>query len=355
MTQISIVGSYPPNYGGISTHVQRLHILLSAAHDSCVKDLYGVGGEDNVAGVDRVYGNKIQRVWRCRTQLIERGAELEHFHVSAMRKFLWSTPALLTGRPKARRVLTIHGGAFPEVVAAFSGWEKKLFRWMLGRFDHFVCVSEKQRKVLDEWGVSADHISVINAYLPPVASPISGKFAAVERAKSEGKRVLVCAAQYLEHYGIEELALAMARLEEDLGDEAPKLALVSYAEQDDAYREKCHQLKEKISPIFEYENLNPEQVAEVMALGDVFVRPTWWDGDAISVREAAFFRNRLVATDVTTRPEGTVLCHCKDAESLYQALKQCMEDPAAGVVSFDHQQSLRELAQVYKGLGVEIL
>jgi|GEM_PF-4656369 len=351
MAKISIVGSYPPNYGGISTHVQRLHLLMDGEHQCRVKDLYAMGGEPEVPGVDRIVGNAAQRVLGCRTQLKADAAQLEHFHVSAMRKFLWSTPVLLTGRARATRVLTIHGGAFPEVVAAFSGWEKMLFRWMLNQFDHFVCVSEKQRAVLDSWDVAADRVSVINAYLPPVASAESGTFQAIRDAKEQGRQVLVCAAQYLEHYGIEELSQAMISLHEELGDAVPLLALVSYAEQDQSYKDKCMALRARMPEIVEFVNLNPEQVAELMALGNVFVRPTWWDGDAISVREAAFFGNRLVATNVTTRPEGTVLCDAKDAVTLHKALKTASLDPNAGVVSFDHEQSMQQLLTVYRSLG----
>lgn len=353
MALISIVGSYPPNYGGISTHVRRLHLLLSQTQSCRVKDLYSVGGEEEVEGVDRIYGNKVQRVWRCRTQLNKQRSDLEHFHVSAMRKFLWGSPVLLTGH-KAKRVLTIHGGAFPEVVAAFNILEKKLFQWMLGRFAHFVCVSEKQRQVLDHWGVAADKISVINAYLPPVESVSSGLFSSVEKARADGRQVLICAAQYLEHYGVEELTKALLKLEAHLGDKCPLLALISYAGVNEAYRSECLSLRAELTSVIEFVNLEPEQISELMALGDLFVRPTWWDGDAISVREAAFFGNRLIATDVTTRPEGTVLCGAKDSDSLYNALQECVLNPNKGIVLFDHKESSRALAEVYKGLGVSI-
>lgn len=354
MALISIIGSYPPNYGGISTHVRRLHLLLSQTQSCRVKDLYSVGGEEEVAGVDRIYGNKFQRVWHCRVQLNQQRSDIEHFHVSAMRKFLWSTPVLLTGH-SAKRVLTIHGGAFPEVVAAFNCLEKRLFRWMLGRFEHFVCVSEKQRRVLDVWGVLPEQISVINAYLPPVASQSSGMFANVEQSKIDGKKILICAAQYLEHYGVEELTVAMAKLEADFGDNTPQLVLISYAKVNDAYRQKCLMLRAKLAPVMEFVNLKPEQISELMMLGDMFVRPTWWDGDAISVREAAFFGNRLIATDVTIRPQGTILCEAKNADSLYRALKQCVLDSEKGVVTFNHRQSLCALANIYKIFGVDIL
>lgn len=353
MTSISIIGSYPPNYGGISTHVRRLHLLLKQTQSCRIKDLYSTGGEEEVDGVDRIYGNKLRRVWQCRVQLNQRRSDIEHFHVSAMRKFLWSTPVLLTGH-KAKRVLTIHGGAFPDVVAAFNMLEKKLFQWMLGRFEHFVCVSEKQRQVLDFWGVPTNKISVINAYLPPVESPPSDLFSNVEQAKASGRQILICAAQYLEHYGIAELTKALCHLEAELGEKAPQLALISYAGVNDLYRSKCLALRTELISVMEFVNLEPEQISELMALGDMFVRPTWWDGDAISVREAAFFGNRLIATDVTTRPEGTVLCRAKDSDSLHHALRECVLDPDKGVVSFDHKQSLNALAQIYKGLGVTI-
>lgn len=351
MTQISIIGSYPPNYGGISIHVERLHTLMAKSNDCGVIDFYSDEGVQAAPGVDRVFGNKIQRVLSCRAILKQQGADLEHFHVSAMRKFLWSTPVLLTGRSKKKRVLTIHGGAFPQVVASFNFLEKPLFKWMMGCFDHFVCVSEKQRKVLEEWDIPGHKLSVINAYMPPVKSPVSGVFEELQRAKDSGKKTFVCSSMYLEHYGVEELLQVWPKIEEAHN---VQLALLAYGDVDEGYREKCNVLRKATTSVREFEKLNPALVAELMELSDVFIRPTWWDGDAISLREAAFFGNQLIATDVTTRPDGAVLCNKKDTVSLQQAIETCLADNSAGLVNFDHEMSLRKLSQVYRQLGMDV-
>lgn len=352
MTKISIVGSYPPRYGGISIHIQRLHKLLRPVSDCHVYDLYASGGEPNEPGVHRIYGKSMQRVLRCGEMLRKASSDIEHIHVSAMRKFLWGTPVLLGRKRQGKRILTIHGGAFPEVIASLAVWERVIFHWMLKQFDFFVCVSEKQKQVLLDWGVATCKIAIINAYLPPVREVDTTPFANVLAAKEAGRPILICTASYLEHYGVVELLTALQALS-DKKNSAPCLVFVNYLDVDEPYKKRCKELMKGLD-VFEYKEIDPSQLSALMSIGDIFVRPTWWDGDAVSVREASFFGNRIVASDVTTRPEGSHLFKSKSSESLAQALAEALENPNLGKVNFNHFDSMHKLVKVYNQLGSNI-
>jgi glycosyltransferase involved in cell wall biosynthesis len=61
-----------------------------------------------------------------------------------------------------------------------------------------------------------------------------------------------------------------------------------------------------------------------IARSAAFVRPTFRDGDSISVREAASLDVPVVASDVGTRPKGTLLFQAGDVEGLIAQLERAL-------------------------------
>jgi glycosyltransferase involved in cell wall biosynthesis len=59
----------------------------------------------------------------------------------------------------------------------------------------------------------------------------------------------------------------------------------------------------------------------LMSKADVFVRPTFADGDSISVREALAMNVPVVASDCARRPDGTVLFKTGNSEDLATRLE----------------------------------
>lgn len=344
-TRIAILGSYPPHYGGISVHVWRLRKLFEDRCTVDVIDMYAEPSTPDEPGVHRIRGNVLLRLLRARLMLFRLSPDIFHVHVSAMRKFLLTTPILLSGG-EGKRVLTIHGGKFSQNVAGFNRVQMALLKWMLGRFDHIVCVSALQQETLVELGVNPDDTSVINAYLPPSPHKNNALFSPVIARREAGKTIVLISAPFLEHYGLLELFQALHALPEPLR-EGVCVVHITYLDVDPSYEEACKVAAAGLDYL-NYDRIDPFDVSALFALGDIFTRPTWWDGDAVSVREAAFFGNRLIATDVTTRPPGSVMCEAKSVASLASAIERTLEDPSLGVVEFDHGTSLRALEQVYK-------
>ena len=64
---------------------------------------------------------------------------------------------------------------------------------------------------------------------------------------------------------------------------------------------------------------------KVIAGGDVYVRPTFADGDSVSVREAVALGRTVVATSVGTRPREAILVPPGDPAALAAALLQAAE------------------------------
>jgi len=60
----------------------------------------------------------------------------------------------------------------------------------------------------------------------------------------------------------------------------------------------------------------------------VFIRPTNTDGDAISLREALYFGIPSVASDVVTRPEGTILFKNRNIDDLSGKVQDLLDNYA---------------------------
>ena len=73
-------------------------------------------------------------------------------------------------------------------------------------------------------------------------------------------------------------------------------------------------------------DVDHEVCLSLMAKSDVFVRPTFMDGDAISVREAGTLGVPVVASNVGTRPEGTVLFEVGNKSQLVKQILACLKN-----------------------------
>ena len=75
-----------------------------------------------------------------------------------------------------------------------------------------------------------------------------------------------------------------------------------------------------------------EECLHVMSRSAAFVRPTFTDGDSISVREALALGVPVIASDAVARPHGTVLFETANPQDLMQkmecALEGCLQNSA---------------------------
>jgi phosphatidylinositol alpha-1,6-mannosyltransferase len=65
----------------------------------------------------------------------------------------------------------------------------------------------------------------------------------------------------------------------------------------------------------------------VIACSDLFLRTTWYDGDAVSVREAVQFDIPVIASDNGMRPSGVNLIPARDRQALINAVSEVLNAP----------------------------
>jgi glycosyltransferase involved in cell wall biosynthesis len=77
---------------------------------------------------------------------------------------------------------------------------------------------------------------------------------------------------------------------------------------------------------------------------NLLLRPTKSDGDALSIREALFFRIPVISSDVVPRPEGTIIYKLNSREDLLEKTiyliehyKDFVSDLGSNTINFAHK------------------
>src|SRR5262249_18015083 len=89
--------------------------------------------------------------------------------------------------------------------------------------------------------------------------------------------------------------------------------------------------------------LSHDQVLALLERASAFVRPTFADGDAISVREALLLGTPTVATDVSPRPPGTIVCRTGDAADLAEKVSMAISGPRRVFRSADAAEVMQSI------------
>lgn len=340
---VALIGPYPPPYGGVSVHVERLHRRLTAlgigCRVYCQPTLRAGVGDGRVSPTARFswYVWVLQHGWRC-------DADIVHFYEG----WRWAPAALLMLLRGRRIVMAFHNQRVTGEMWQRASW---LARWASRRLVRhprawWVGATPAVKGQLVEMGVGPARITVAPAYLPPgPASPASSLPAAIRDFIGAHSPVLTTYAWQLSRdergvdvYGFDQCI----ELVRSLRGEFPRIGLVLRSSKVTAAA-YLDDLKARVAAygigdhvLFTTEPLDAAHL--LWQASDVFLRTTNTDGDAVAVREALALRVPVVASDASVRPAGTVLFRTRDLESLIQSVREVLVHHA------DHVQALQSVA-----------
>ncbi|RKD23831.1 hypothetical protein BEP19_05220 [Ammoniphilus oxalaticus] len=316
---IAEVGVYPPPYGGISVHIERLCDVLHQR--GIAYQIYDENGESGPKKRTVIPIGQVES-W-CRKYLFQRNADIVHNH------FLrWQVRFLLSLlRLKGKKVVhTIH--SMRNDGEGFDFIQKLLIKVTALLSDHFIAVSEEVEQKLLEIGIPQQKISVIPAFIPPPEGEPTPLPAYVEQFVARYATLIVANGGIGNHYeGVDlygadlcvELFLELAQQNENCG--------FIYAITHIVDRKSLDELKERLAAynltdrfLFLEEKMPLHPLIRAASL---FVRPTASDGDAISVREALYVGTPVVTSDVVRRPAGARLFKNRDLADFKQA---CLDE-----------------------------
>ena len=325
---ILIIGPYPPPYGGVSVHIQRLKDWLESCRVECVvydssrtpKDELNVIVQEN---------SKISRTWQLLTQLLSCVNNIIHYHgYNPMLICFFSMASFVKQK---RLVVTLH--SFRRNVTNMRLLDRAAFWAARKARTYFIAVGPEIKEKVIHLGIKPENIEIISAFIPPTVK--ESDFAEIPtktwRFIDNHKPVILANAFRIvfynnqDLYGLDMCVEMCARLKRYY----PNIGLV-FCLPDIGDYNYFNQIKQRIKDKGIEDNFffqtKPCQMYPLFTKTDVFVRPTNTDSDGVSIREAIYFKVPAVASDIIPRAEGAVLFKNRDIDDFTSRVKGVLDN-----------------------------
>jgi glycogen synthase len=285
--------------------------------------------------------NPVEFAWR----LVSHAARqyVIHLHTSGhnVKSWLVAGACAATGIVNGRKtVVSVGSGLAPEFMRTAGPATRALIKVTLALTQIVICRNERTRNAMIAFGVPADRIAILSGFYgvgPGRPREIPSRITEFLRRHSP---VLAVMASGGPEYGIPLVVEAASSLRAV----HPRLGVLLIGAEDPADRSAEGHL------LWTGE-LAHDVVLDVMRQVNTFVRPTYFDGDASSVREALALGVPVVASDTDFRPEGVVLFRRGDAQDLTERLGVLLAGgPGGAARSEPDAGALRSLLAVYDRL-----
>jgi glycosyltransferase involved in cell wall biosynthesis len=306
------IGSWPPPHGGQSVHVRNLTSWLRAQGEEVRVLNTGVNKSVCAPGVANVSSG------RALLGHLLRGApcRLAHVHVSTPEDYGKLAPvaaaAAMRGFPW---VATIHSGESAGRMRRANALRRSATRALLARADAVVCVNDAIRDALSAWLNPARLVTIAPFSVDFTGGALPGDLQAFCVTHEP---LITCTGWYEPVYGFDDAVRLMSRVRQHWPDAG--LALIG----DLRGAQWCARLVAEQGlqgHVHLCGNLEHAQCLAAMQRSALFLRPTRFDGDALSVREALSLGVPVVASTTDFRPPGVILYR-----------RDCFEDLVARVM-----------------------
>ena len=314
--KVLFVGPYPPPHGGISVHVWSAHALLKRT-----------GQQSSVLNIDpRAPASdayiKISGSFDFGKQIVRHvwNDWMLYVHTNGHNRKSWTIAAAcgIAAQFGPGATLTLHSGIAPSFIRTAPGWMRRFIRLACVLHRRVICVNAEIAEAISELGVAREQLEIVPAFLP-IELPEVTLPAEIDSWLRQHSPVMASTMFFRPEYGFELLVEAVARLRA----QHPQCGCLVMGTGED--REAASRLvanRQLTDAIYLAGDLDHQMCLALMGRSDVFVRPTFRDGDSISVREAVSLGVPVIASNVGTRPEGVVVFKAGDVDGLVSAIER---------------------------------
>ena len=338
------LGPYPPPQGGIQTHIVNLRDMLRQKNISC--DVINLTRHRQASGHGVFYPkNGLQVFWL----LVTRRYDILHLHIGGK---VWPRQlalGILCSMLPGRSILTFHSGGYPSsadgIATTRESFRAKVFR----RFDRIIAVNREIAEFFARVGVKPERIKQISPHsMPPVTQQGAELPPQVEAFSRTHRPLLITVGLLEKEYDLPLQIAAIGKVREKWPDAGLLIAGAGSLEAN---------LRSEISQqpyaehILLYGDLPHAAALQAIARSDLMLRTTWYDGDALSVREAVHFGVPVIATDNNMRPSGVDLIPHRSLNALLIAIERVLQRPKPSKPAADNGNgNLLAVLDVYKEL-----
>ena len=343
--KILLIGPYPPPHGGISVHVYELRRRLHMAGIDC-----------RVVNIDpRALDSPEYLCVRGGTSLLRtlvqyaRRAWTLHVHINGHNHKSWliALAAGIAGVFGPGNVLTLHSGLIPDYLAPGRSAARSLSRITCSLYQRIIAVGPEVRDALLSLDLPDSRIAVLPAFI--YAQP--DKNGGIELPSWKDRRPLISTALcFRPEYGFNVLVEAIDQLR---GRYPDLLCLVMGSGEEHLQAQRLIAERGLGKWIVLLGNVDHGKCLSLIGRADIFVRTTFGDGDANSVREALQLGRRVVASNVGHRPPGVDLFRAGDAGDLAAKLEQAWlrPNPTALPARAPDRDGVESLIEMYESLN----
>jgi len=321
---VLLVGPVPPPAGGIATSVAGLAAALRR-RGAAVQIVDP--GRGRVRAAAAIAAATVRRA-------------VVHVHVCGhnRRSFLLVAAARALA-PTSPLVVTLHSGILVSYLEGLAPAHRRLVRAVLATASRIVCVSAATADAVVALGLPRARVEVASPFIAEAldATPTA------PRADSELTLSMMAAPEPL--YGMALVAEAFPQIAAAHPDARLIVFGTGGADARLADALAARGLGDRVAALGE---LPHASVLDLLRRSHVFLRPTYADGDSMTVREALAVGCRVVASDASARPPGTVLFPTGDARALAGAVERALAEPGQPATESD---GLAALVTVYRTLG----
>jgi glycosyltransferase involved in cell wall biosynthesis len=341
------LGPYPPPHGGVQTHVVALVDFLREQRIHC--DVVNLTRFRRRSENGIYYpSNSFSVGWH----LVSHRYDVIHLHIGGR---IWPQQLGLmlacSVLPNTKCVFTFHSGGYPSSPEGRSAHARTLRAFVLRRLDRLIAVNEEIAQFFRALGVEAQRIDVISPYLGFGATALrhSPLPAEVSNFFDTHNPVLISVGGLEPEYdiGLQMKALGIVRTRH----RGCGLLIVGSGSLDDVTR-KERSLLPYAEHILLCGDLAHGATLHAVQRSDAMLRTTWYDGDAISVREALHFGVPVIATDNGMRPHGVHLISPRSLDELVRAVEEILTGSPAptAILPSESNRNLEEVLRVYRQL-----
>jgi len=314
--RVTQLGPFPPPNGGVQTN-------LVAIHERCL----GRGWDSSVVNLTRFRSANQTKVHYPQGALGVLGAlcklkpQIAHLHIGGnLTPRLLGLGAVLKHMQVEASVLTLHSGGYPStpVGKAASPWSWRGI--CMQQFDAVVAVNEELAAMLLRFGVGPAKLRVVPPYVLPawpeeeVPDPLKSFFLRWDS-------VLISMGWLEQEYDYQLQIEVMKQVVREF----PQTGLLILGEGRERDALTAQILESELQNHVLLAGDWPRRVAlAALSRSRMLLRTTWYDGDAISIREALHYQVPVIATDNGMRPEGVILVAAREAEGLSRAIRACL-------------------------------
>jgi glycosyltransferase involved in cell wall biosynthesis len=315
------LGPYPPPNGGIQTHLVALREMLRQRQIPCF--VVNLTRTRRPTSDDVFYPSSGLQVLGL---LLLRRYDILHLHIGGR---IWPRQLALgivcSMLPGRKSVFTFHSGGYPSSAEGVATTRRSLKAWVFRRFDRIIAVNAEIGAFFERLGVPRERIRLISPHSTPSESGSSTALpAAVELFFRDHHPLLITVGLLEEEYDLPIQSAVMERVREKWPSAG--LLIAGSGSLDESLRKQIEK-RPYAEHILLYGDLPHAATLQAVKRADLMLRTTWYDGDALSVREALHFSLPVIATDNGMRPEGVRLIPPRDPKALLAAIEEALAKP----------------------------